>query len=604
MTIAGASVAVRVATAIGIFAATTVNAGPASSPESIVCWGVPAISASMILPEAKISMTHGSSELVVSAARGEYESASCVLRLTGERSLVGTLSVSALKHSFAAAEIPEEAVDLRVVKVWYQSLYAWNEIGKTKPNDFRQTLVPELLLKDEGLVRTESGGQRNLVRVSRGTTSEYVWVNQPVLAPTDEVIQTFAEFPVRDSEVLQPVTISPGRNTQVWVTIRIPDAAVPGEYRGYLRLTADKSSRNVSSIVVNVLGFDLPKPRMRYGIYYRGQSSAAISGISSDYKTHEQMAAELRDLKVHGVEYPTLYQPFRNRAQLLNELALRRAIGFPTDAIYYLGIQTTRSYLGPDDVAATAMLARQTGQASADAREAGFSGLYVYGKDEARGPELGQQRGLWRTVHESGGKVFVAGYSGAHAAIGDLLDVFVHAYQPSIQEAALWHSTGKSILSYGNPQSGPENPYLFRLNYGLMLWANDYDGAMVYAYQHCFGGCWNDIDHPVYRDHNLAYPTVDGAIGTLALEGLREGIDDVRYMERLEASIRDYPSRGDARLKEAERIREQTRSEILRLSPSSGKYNKNATLDLDAIRGRVVRQIVALQNGLPAGTPP
>ena len=36
---------------------------------------------------------------------------------------------------------------------------------------------------------------------------------------------------------------------------------------------------------------------------------------------------------------------------------------------------------------------------------------------------------------------------------------------------------------------------------------------------------WNDLDAV---DYNIAYPTINGAIGTLALEAVREGADDVR----------------------------------------------------------------------------
>jgi hypothetical protein len=88
------------------------------------------------------------------------------------------------------------------------------------------------------------------------------------------------------------------------------------------------------------------------------------------------------------------------------------------------------------------------------------------------------------------------------------------------------------VFSYANPQVGVENPFVFRKNYGLVLWQQDYDGAMPYAYQHSEGSSWNDFDGR-YRDHMFTYPTTDGVIDTLAWEGFREGVDDVRYLTTL-----------------------------------------------------------------------
>ena len=53
---------------------------------------------------------------------------------------------------------------------------------------------------------------------------------------------------------------------------------------------------------------------------------------------------------------------------------------------------------------------------------------------------------------------------------------------------------------------------------------------------HNQGAVWNDLDG---TDISIAFPTVDGAVSTLALEAIREGADDVRYatllMQRIEA---------------------------------------------------------------------
>ena len=79
--------------------------------------------------------------------------------------------------------------------------------------------------------------------------------------------------------------------------------------------------------------------------------------------------------------------------------------------------------------------------------------------------------------------------------VGDLLDVAVFAGPLNTTQAAQWHSYGKRIFSYANPQVGVENPEIYRKNYGFALWNAGYDGAMNYAYQHGYGpSIWNDYD--------------------------------------------------------------------------------------------------------------
>lgn len=117
------------------------------------------------------------------------------------------------------------------------------------------------------------------------------------------------------------------------------------------------------------------------------------------------------------------------------------------------------------------------------------------------------------------------------------------AYEPNKDEADKYHNIGHQVFNYANPQVGVENPEAYRRNYGLLLWQNDYDGAMDYAYQHSFGSIWNDFDGK-YRDHVFAYPTTNGVIDTIAWEGFREGVDDVRYVTTLQNRIKRATQSG------------------------------------------------------------
>lgn len=139
--------------------------------------------------------------------------------------------------------------------------------------------------------------------------------------------------------------------------------------------------------------------------------------------------------------------------------------------------------------------------------------------------------------------------------------------------------------SYGNPQSGPENPDLYRRNFGLGLWLCNYDSAMTFIYYGDFGNPWNDFDHPVYRDHNFVYPTVDGVVDTIAWEGYREGMDDLRYATTLKLAI--------------EAAKQSGRPDILERANQADRWLETLDVslaDLDDVRRQMIEHILRLQS--------
>ena len=85
------------------------------------------------------------------------------------------------------------------------------------------------------------------------------------------------------------------------------------------------------------------------------------------------------------------------------------------------------------------------------------------------------------------------------------------------------------------------DPLQWRRNCGLGVWSRDYDGVSPYCFMHNGKDLWNELTDP---DYNIAFPTVNGAISTLALEGFREGGDDVRYVTCLLQQIEKIQQQG------------------------------------------------------------
>ena len=123
-----------------------------------------------------------STNIRVTVCRGEYEAAGFVLTAP-ERQEDNITRVSGdLTNDVNGARIVAGNIDIKAIKAWYQGYYAWNEIGISTPVDFRQRVVPELLLKDDDLVHVDYRDEKNIVRITRGSQAQYVWVNPKQLA--------------------------------------------------------------------------------------------------------------------------------------------------------------------------------------------------------------------------------------------------------------------------------------------------------------------------------------------------------------------------------------------------------------------------------------
>lgn len=457
-----------------------------------------------ILPFSEVLNNAVRSDTIhITAAKDEYEPGSFVIR-SGKADLKDVMiKVTDLKHEKSGdnwdetnSRISKKNIDVRLVKCWYQAGTAVNDVR-------HKNLTPELLLHDDDLVRVDYESQVDLIRnMDR----------------------------IEDSKHLKPFEVPKEQNKQVWITVRVPKAAEEGNYTGRIRVSVSGRVRAAITLKVHVLPFRLPQPYYISSIYYRGTLDPLGKGsISSELKSEEQYEQEMKDLYAHGVTDPTVYQQFDK--ELLGEaLAIRNREGMGGEPLYYLGVPAGDAVTEQQ----LASLRQRVKEVLEFTKAYGVPKVYFYGKDEAAGSTLTSQRASWEAVRSVGGKIFAASYKkGSFEAMGDIEDLFVRAGPPSAQEAEKWHSKGHKILSYDDPQGGEELPETYRKNYGLLIWENNYDGAMDYAYQHTFGNGWDDFDDLRLRDLNFTYPTENGVIDTVEWEGYREGVDDIRYLTLL-----------------------------------------------------------------------
>jgi hypothetical protein len=363
----------------------------------------------------------------------------------------------------------------------------------------------------------------NYLKVTINGVQHYVDISNPE--------GTFPEnAEIYDTVLLQPFSLTTNENKQIWLTVHVPNTTPSGKYQGTITMTPLSAAPAMMNLNVTVLPFDLERASLEYAIYYTGKMpQGSLKGINNEWKTPQQYALELKNMEDHGIAFPTL---FEYEGNLETALSIRNQSGLQKDHIYlHDGIETGNSTSQADLTDLKNQVTRWKNTTS----YYGFGEVYIYGIDEATDDILRSERPAWEAVHTNGAKVYaaVSDYPEAVDSVGDLLDVVIFAYHLNTTQAAQWHSYGKRIFSYANPEAGVEDPGIYRKNYGFALWNAGYDGEMIYAYQSGYGHIWNDFDDIQYRDHVFAYPTSYGVIDTIQWEGFREGIDDTRYLATL-----------------------------------------------------------------------
>ena len=544
------------------------------------------ISEKKILPKSRFirrdeSGSGISDEITIAATAGEYEPASFVIQaISGIRSF----KPEATELKSEKGVIPAANIDIKIVKCWYQAGSAWYGFRQDETN---RVLVPELLVNDDNLVKVDYKEQKNYLKLAFPDGNRYVWMSNPSEAEGDKrKILSVKDYPIKDSDVLLPVDIPAASNKQFWITVKIPKNAPEGIYSGNIKLRSEGQVISVLNLKVRVLPFKLAEPKTCYdltkdftnAIFYLGiiDPNYPNGSISSEYKSKEQFKAELANMYAHGITNPTCYQPF-DKELLRQYLDVRKEVGLCNETLFYT-----------------------KGSANADSsfikkavdffRSLGVRDVYFYGHDEAAGEVLRSQRSAWQATRKAGGKIFVAGLRNENfQAVGDIQDLHICFGRPSKEEAGKWHSKGHKIFCYAYPQTVPEDPEIWRRNYGLLLWKANYDGASTFAYQCSLGNIWNDFDHPDYRDHVLAYPTINGVIDTIALEAYREGIDDIRYATTLKLEIEKAKKSKDKNLR-------RIASEAEKYLEEMNVYDSYVSISMSAddIRKKIINYILSL----------
>lgn len=559
------------------------------------CHAVPPLSPVIRVPGKLPPDAVLSDELRVVAARGEFEPASFLI---APRRDVAELKIRATPLRGPGGEIPASAVDIKVVKTWYQGGTAWfSYFGDSA----RRELVPELLLNDETLVWVDEKTQDNYLRVG----GEY----QSISYPPEQARKSFNYLtePVADSPVLQPVRLERGRNKQIWVTVRVPADAAEGVYSGRIEFTADGVPAGAMRLAVRVLPFELPLPKTYYDPtkdYLVSMYATNLLGVAELYRLAPETAekrqmAVYRNLLEHNV-FNTRSErsignadPSGDAAKLRRELDLLRSAGFRLKPLLSKGWSfPLNDRETPEQFRARIDLLARTLKEGA-----GHDDIYITSWDEAGPDRVRIMREATEYANTQGLKLWVTTAEGRHFDLaGYVIDLANHGGWPKRELADHWHAIGAKITSYGGPHTGPENPDVFRRWEGLARYKAFYDGSYNYKYfseinpaifERSKANVWNDFTGGTFRQFNLVYPTSEGVIDTIAWEGFREGIDDVRYATKLKQDAAAAMAGGNVRAAHT------AKKALMWLELLEDK-----TADLAAARQEMIEQILRIREAV------
>lgn len=536
---------------------------PADSPwiaAPYLGYVVPAISAIRRVPDSLPPDGSLAPEIRIVAAQGEFEPASFVL---APLAATAKLVVKAEPLNGPKGTIPADHVDIKHVKCWWQPATAWNSYFSDPSG---RELVPDLLLNDDTLIKVDLEKQEHYLRVDYPGGPEYVWISYPYPASSriaGEHRFDYYKEPVSDSPVLLPVKLTAGRSQQFWVTVKVPETAAAGNYEGRISLVADGAPAGFFTLKVRVLPFALPDPKTYYDLERPfittmdglGTLKSEKENFGGDAARAEQRLRVLYKNQrnhnifnfsgLHVLSYNTYFiktilaavmADDAMRGELVRQLELIREAGFRPPLI--AAAQADISARVKLDEAEGARHFNENIAASGRLvdlveKVLGHRDVYFWGRGEPSRSGLLEQFKGFSALKEVGVKIGqeakpwhldVAGHQ------EDLVNLGGAYYDR--QYTAPWHALGQRVLSYASPHPGAENPDLSRRCHGMMLYKAWFDGTKNNTWV-SYRQNWLDFWNPYGYRICMIYPTRDGVIDTIAWEGFREGIDDVRYATKL-----------------------------------------------------------------------
>lgn len=559
----------------------------------LVFYSVPGISNLQRLPWVYPVDGKLSAPIRIVMAQDEYESGS--FEIYPLRDMTLDFVVNPLKNSDGAV-IKAGQLDLKVVKVWLQNGNAWYSYF----SDTGLVPVPELLLKDETLIKSDFDSKANYAKVKRNGQSEYLWIT-----PSQKIDSSYTEHGWKsynsfrymredfaDAATLQPVTFSAGNFKQMWLTVNVLANQAPGVYKG--TITIKENGKNIGDIPleVKVLPFVLPRakaPDLQRDFLvslYGGPSVGRFMELNGgdEELAKKQNLAILKNMRAHNLINPMVEQESFER--LDNQFDQMREANMDMNTIVGMSWAFPHARTADGDFTpAMYEMGKKDAKEKAEflKKKLGHTNIYMIMGDEPGAQELTQFGKFIKLYHQEGIKAFCAGHEGMYNRGAYIFDMLPLAQVPELGNSlAKPIAVGNYTGFYAVQHNGSENPDFVRRQHGMAGYKAGH--SCIINYEFAFGP-WNDLPYDLYKPMTLAYPTREGLVDTLAWEGFREAVDDIRYATKF--------------MQEAERCKESTNLETRYLGRQAMMWwtdQKATEVNLNTLRNEMISYIMKMRD--------
>lgn len=392
----------------------------------------------------------------------------------------------------------------------------------------------------------------------------------------------------------EPMTIPAGEFREIWLTIKVPDEAEPGDYSGSVTLTWKGGSTSIP-VRLTVYPFTLGVSReKRLGMYHHMGRYSTIN-YSQDTR---RLVSELRDMREHGVtdlllahdDVDIFYTrvgaaivPDYSRIEQSLEIIRRAGYVDPTVVIgsgivplgkllgHLSGINRNPKILtSREAIENDAEYARIAGQGLAGLESllrrypkfkivlAHSDELFRSGVEESR---IADYITLSKVVRKVSKLPLYITFHTAYPendAMRQTIDPWVDIRGHHGSTFQMWLARGNTVTQYKQELAragdeawnyyNPDGPWMhaswYRIINGLYLWASPFTTQAPYTYQFYLYNPYYDAGRDVIYGFSFPHPDTDyRQVSTTIWETSRQGYNDTRYFLKLQRQIRAVRSR-------------------------------------------------------------
>jgi hypothetical protein len=356
-----------------------------------------------------------------------------------------------------------------------------------------------------------------------------------------------------------------GQSRQFWLTIHVPANAQAGEYRGAVTIQAENSPDTTVPLRLEVLPIRLEEARgIGFGMY---------DWPPKDETQEASCEVKFRDMREHGMTTVGLCGNLgakfemvgeRGRAAFDGTSGLEKALhaykraGFPEPVVWLMGSDVKKWALTQGPLESEAFAAAYKGVIESvleEGKRRGWPEIIIQPEDEVFGDEKRFEpcfRCLKLIKEIPGARTEMDGPNtnlDRAKLTYPFTDMLVLAYGPLIYnqrvyERQEWRDIvaqahkDKKLVYYYNFDTTGWHPESMRFAFGFYLFATGADGIIEWAYTGRGPGSYDDFKGRTGTT-TFFYPKTDDEEGgpSIGWEGVREGVDDYRYVYTLRQLI-------------------------------------------------------------------